>query len=511
VACPACQHRARGVTFGAVEAPRAVIVMPEAGATERRPTPRRPDRRAAAPRELADDQEQTHLVLDLPCEEDDAVAATAQDPRALALGRSPSTVRAKPALDADQERTHLLLDANDWAEEDPPADASGQERTRVRLEGRDALGAEERTRLQLGLLSLRTGDHSPLSRGVAGLGWLVRVLLQLSVWLEEALHGREAGALAAIALSCGFIAPVLDYSLTGSTLSGFTLSCQLLALTLLGVLQLNGLRDDEGKWDPRVAVHRLQTAAQLSIESVGQFAASPRYVMWGLLSQALVLAGLTGLAWAAFLDVVWWLWGLPAGFSSLPLLNGLTLLGAVGMQRHAQRLAPTPRFSLHELGNSVAAAAALPPLVDLSDPLPDALPGGSTALHQCLGALSRWQPREWPDEAAYRAALQRHLQRQLTALPVERERWLGRSRLDGVIDLAVDGMIVIGVQRGVDTPAAQRALGKMRRHARAWSGKPMILAIFAAPGEAALENSTTAAWVDLRKDCALLTVRMPTH
>jgi hypothetical protein len=336
-------------------------------------------------------------------------------------------------------------------------------------------------------------------------------LLQLSVWLEEALHGREAGALAAIALSCGFVAPALDYSLTGSTLSGFTLSCQLLALTLLGVLQLNGLRDDEGRWDPRVAVHRLHTAAQLSIESVGQFAASPRYVMWGLLSQALVLAGLTGLAWAAFLDAVWWLWGLPAGFSSLPFLNGLTLLGAVGMQRHAQQLAPTPRFSLHELGNSVAAAAALPPLVDLSDPLPDALQGGSTALHQCLGALSRWQPREWPDEAAYRAALQRHLQRQLTALRVERERWLGRSRLDGVIDLAVDGMIVIGVQRGVDAPAAQRALGKMRRQARAWSGKPMILAIFAAPGEAALETSTTAAWVDLRKDCALLTVRMPTH
>ena len=518
VSCPGCRHRARGVEFGAIQAPPAVILTPPAQSADRPGPSRRPARRAPPARAVPDDQARTHLVLDLPCEEDEvaeestgkAEPAEAADAKTLLLGRIPPPARAQRAPSDDNERTHLLLDAAELAEEEDD-DSSDHARTRLRLEGSDTGGTEERTHLQIGPLSLRTGDHSPVSRVVARLAWLLRALLRLSVWLEEALHGREAVVLAASALVCGFVAPGFDYLRTGSTLSGLTLVCQLLTLGALGVAQLNRLRDDEGKWDPRIALNRLRATAQLWRESLEHFAASARYVQWALVSRVLAFAGFVGLTWAAFLDVVWWLFGLPAGVSTLPFLNGILLLAAVLVERRARRLAPTPRFSLHDLGNSVAAAAALPPLVDLSDPLPDTVAEGGTALHRSLVALSRWRPHEWPDEAAYRAALERHLQRELPELPVERERWLGSSRIDGVIDLVVDGMLVIGVQRGADASAAQRALGQLRRSARAWSGKPMILAIFAAPGETALEMSTTAAWLELRKDCTLLCVRMPTY
>lgn len=514
VACPACQHRARGVEFGAIEAPPAVLLMPQAPVAERRRAPLAPARSAAPPRRPADDEAQTHLLLDLPCEEEDATDAgsSAIEAKTRLLRRTPPTVQAQRAHAADEERTHLLLDAAEWADEpDVEGEVSDHERTRVRLDGGHAVGAEERTRLQLGPLSLRTGDHSPLARLVSGLGRLVPALLRLSVWLEEALQGREGALLGAIALVCGLVAPGLDYSATGSTLGGFSLLFQLLALALLGVWQLNGLRDDDGKWDPRVAVTRADATVRLSIESLEQLAASPRHLQWRLVSQLLGLVGLVGLGWASFLEVAWWIVGLPTGFSTLPFLNGLALLGAVLVGRHAQRLAPTPRFSLHELGNAVAAVAALPSVVDLADPLPDTIAAGSTTLHQCLVALAGWKPREWPTEAAYRAALERHLQRHLTGLRVERERWLGSSRIDGSIDLVVDGMIVLGVQRGTGTAALQRTLANLRRWARAWSGKPMILVLFAASGEASVEASSATAWNQLREECALVTVRMPSY
>jgi hypothetical protein len=124
-------------------------------------------------------------------------------------------------------------------------------------------------------------------------------------------------------------------------------------------------------------------------------------------------------------------------------------------------------------------------------------------------ALAQWRPRQWPDEAAYRAALARHLERQMPGNKIERERWMGDSRLDGVVDLAINGMIVIGVKRGFDNATAERAIGQMSRLARTWSGKPLLLVVFDAPRDAIVEASMTTPFVDAREHFSLLTLRMP--
>jgi hypothetical protein len=155
--------------------------------------------------------------------------------------------------------------------------------------------------------------------------------------------------------------------------------------------------------------------------------------------------------------------------------------------------------------------AELPPILDLTEPLPAPFTGGTTILHRTLVALSQWRPHGWPNEAAYRAALERHLQRHLPHCTVERERWVGRLRRDGIIDIVVDGLVVIGVKHGFHDACAERAIAAMRSYARAWSGKPMILAIFDAPRAAVLEGPRGASLVALHKELALVTVRMPTH
>jgi hypothetical protein len=147
--------------------------------------------------------------------------------------------------------------------------------------------------------------------------------------------------------------------------------------------------------------------------------------------------------------------------------------------------------------------------VDLSEPLPEPFTRGTTALHETVLALSQWKPREWPDEASYRAALARHLERQMPGNKVERERWMGESRLDGVVDLAINGMIVIGVKRGFDNATAERAIGQMSSLARTWSGKPLLLVVFDAPRDAIVEASMTPPFVDAREHFSLLTLRMP--
>ncbi|MEY4549557.1 MAG: hypothetical protein RL685_5752, partial [Pseudomonadota bacterium] len=407
----------------------------------------------------------------------------------------------------DEERTHLLLQAVDLVEDAEAASPSSH----PPLSAPDVLAADEaRTRLRVGPLSVPAAAQTPLGRALAGLGRLVPPALRLSVWLDELLHERWLWALGAIGVICGFLAPSVDYLLSDGTATlgviGWLCSCVLLAL--LAVSRLNGLRNDAGQWDPRVLLGRLKASFWLLIESLEHWDRSPRHLRLTLVGEGLLLMGLGGVVWGCGLSTLR-LPVLGGLLTSLPFLSGGLLLGGIVVLVRALQATPVPAVFLQDFGNALAATAELPALVDLGEPLPEPFTRGTTALHETVLALARWRPRQWPDESAYRAALARHLERQLPSSKIERERWMGDSRLDGVVDLAINGMIVIGVKRGFDNATAERAIGQMSRLARTWSGKPLLLVVFDAPRDAIVQASMTPPFFDAREQFSLLTLRMP--
>jgi hypothetical protein len=500
VSCPACQHRAQGMDFGDLAPPLPVILLATEstnGLTQSHPA----------------DEARTHLLLDPPCEDEDA--EDAQTPARL---RIPAPGSASRSGHCDDERTHLLLDASDLHEEpEPAAPLSPRRRPRApaaaaHTEPAAATDDDERTRLMLGHVSVRAQPPTLFLRALAQLSRVLPATLRLSVWLDETLHDRWLWALGASAVLCGFVAPGLDYlaSRSATTLGAITWLITLLDLGVLALARLNALRNDAGLWDPRVLLARARTQFALLVESFEQLAGSPRHLRLALTGQLAAMVGLAGFAWAGFLAGVRTLFDLDGSASCLPLLSGSVLLGGVFLLQRAARTAPAPGLFLQDFGNCLAAALELPPLVDLAEPLPEAFARGATVFHESVVALATWQPRSWPDEVAYRCALERHLQRQLPGAKIEHERWMGPSRLDGVLDLVINGMIVVGVQRGFGPASAQRAIGQMSGYARAWAGKPMILAVFEAPREALLDSPDAQPLIDAHHDSGLLTVRMPT-
>ena len=426
------------------------------------------------------DEAPTHLLLG---------GLDVQDADETAFGASAFTAAATPAVEPDESPTQL------------PNTGAGA--------GTD----DARTRLMLGPLSVRNEQQTFFGRLLTLLGSLVPPALRWSVRLEEALHGRWLWAWVAVAVGCGFVAPLLDCVSTsnGATLGGISWLFIVSSLGLLGLAQLNGMRHDDGRWDPRIIGVRAQAGLGLLLERGEHWDHSPRHARLWLVGQLLALAGVLGFAWAGLISSGRLLVGLGGAQSSLPFVSGLLLLGAVAVLRRALALTPDPGVFLQDFGNAMAAAAELPPVLDLADPLPAPVATGTTVLHESLRALARWHPRQWPDEATYRAALQQHLERHLPGAKLERDRWMGASRLDGVVDLVINGMIVLGVKRGFDMATAERAVGQMRRYARTWSGKPVVLILFDAPREAVFDGPGARLLVDARNEFVLLTVRMPTH
>lgn len=461
VACPVCRHQAPGAAFADAEAPLPVLLVSGAG------------------RSIAADEARTHLLLDVPIldegERDEATHGAVED-----------------------AQTHLVLGPAD-VQEDDAVDA--------------ALNDDPRTRLLSGPLSLAGAKNKPLDRGVAWLQQFGPPLLRLGAWLDEALHGRWLVALAALAVLCGFVAPTLDYLMTEgrSTLGFFSWVFGLIAFGVFGMASCANLRSDEGNWEPGLALRRLVASTRLTHESFEQLAQAPRYLKLCLVGQVLGLLALVGLSWAGLLSGLRWLFGLGATPSTLPFVSGLLLLCAVGVLAYASRSAPVLRFSLQDSGNALTAAAELPPIIDVSEPLSESISSGATTLHRTLIALSTFRARPWPDEAAYRAALARHLQFQLPNSRIERERWVGRSRHDGVLDLVIDGVLVIGVRRGFHESSAERALAQVNGYVRTWSGKPMLLAIFEAPRAALAGSPEATLLLTLHQKFGLVSVRMPTY
>lgn len=469
VQCPRCRHEAMGsvfvdtetpvpviLAFGAAQAPRA-SAAPVSNAV--RPGP-------SATNGARSDEERTHLIINPVLDVDDEGSAE----RHSAHVASQALGVAKSAA-ADEARTHLLLNSADLQD------------------------AEE---------TLPTATLARLSR-------LTEHALRLSLWLDELMHGRWSVALASLALVCGLVPPLLD-SLSADPVSTLNLVASVVwfsGLATFGIARINGLRNDDGGWDLSIVGTRIWTSSSLLVEDLKEFARSPRHLQLVLTGQVLAVLGLTGLtlvSWRSFVRLVFG-WNDPP--SVLRLLSGLMILSAVGLIWQAARGASVATAP-EGLAKSVTAAAKLPALVDFSQPLPAAFIGGHTPLHQVLIALSQWRARQWPDQAAYRAALERHFQRHLPGCRIERERWLGRSRKDGLTDIVIDDMVLIEVRHGFRTTSADGAIEQMRTHARTWPGKPMILAVFDASREAVFESDVTPALVDLHQRFPMLTARMPT-
>jgi|GEM_PF-1530214 len=422
---------------------------------------------AAAPKGAASDEERTHLILSPVLEEEDE-GTRELDASHLA---SPTLPTMKTAS-SDEARTHLLLDSAD----------------------------------------LKDAQETLLAPTLATFGRIVERTIQLSLWLDEFMHGRWGAALALLAVVCGLVPPLFDLLSTDpvSTLNLVASNVWFLGLSIFGIARLSRLRNADGRWDLSIVGTRIWTTSSLLIDDLKEFARSPRHLRLVLSGQVLAALGLTGLTLASWRSFVRLAFGWNDPPSVLRLLSGLMILGAVVSMWQARRGAPAAAPAPESLAKSVTAAAKLPPLVDFSQSLPAAFIGGHTPLHRVLIALSQWRARQWPDQAAYRAALERHFQRHLPDCRIEREKWLGRSRKDGLTDILIDDMVMVEVRHGFRTTSATGAVEQMRTHARSWPGKPMILAVFDASREAIFESDVTPALVDLHQRFPMLTARMPT-
>jgi hypothetical protein len=165
-------------------------------------------------------------------------------------------------------------------------------------------------------------------------------------------------------------------------------------------------------------------------------------------------------------------------------------------------LSPTPEVT-------APAVALFPAVLDLSLPLSVPPVQTATPLMQLLEVLSQWEPRSWPNQDSYLAALERHLMRRLGGARIERERLLGQHRAEGVAHLMLDDSILIEVVRGFDAEIAERVTAKLRRFAKIWRGKPALILVFEASRAELTNGKGTPLLEALHESYPMLTVRMP--
>lgn len=427
-------------------------------------------------------------------------------------------------LASDEERTHLILDPICL----PDDGDEGKEAAPVEPPTRLKPGAAGDARTQLMIGPLTSKEELLLKEAPMDLlpfvadqpGWLLGHTRRLGFWLEERLQGRWGLVWAAAGLVCGILAPLIDQrgdepGSAATVLASFGL---LLALVAFGLTWLSKLQTDERHGLLWAIGARLRGAARLLALDIRELGHSPLHLKAVSYGRWLAAAGLLGLSALSAGSVMLWLSELHEPPNAVRWLSGSMLLLGLSVARFAARsriVAPTPE----ELEESVAAATKLAAIVDLSESLPPSFINGYAPLHRVLIALTQWRgPRDasprgagsdWPDEAGYRAALERHFQRQLPASKIEREKWLGRSRADGIAGIVIDDMVLIDVARGFHPTSAARAIARLSHLARTWRGKPMILTIFEASREPVFQSAATASLIELHERFPLLTVRMP--
>lgn len=480
------------------------------------------------------DDERTHLILDAVPEEDSEAEQPLPTSRPPPSGEVPAH-----AASYDPERTHLILDPADVAEEDALADPGSSAGVAATLPappgspassrppptagqpsspppapvepargvapaGDEHPARDERTRLMLGPVVVKDKPISvpPASTPGRGLG---KRLERLGVAIDALMHARWALALLVAAIVCGLLAPLTGDTggASGQLPSLLPSFAFFIGLAAFGLSWLTRLPSDDEVSKFSAALTRLQGALRLLVSDAEALRGAPRHLRLFSAGQLLALLGFTGLSVSSGVALL----NAGDGPSWFAFGSGLLLLVGVSAAQFARRASVVPPAP-DELGESVSAARHLAALTDLSDSLPPSFIDGHTSLHRILIALSQWSGDSWPDEASYLDALERHFRRHLPTSQVERDKWLGRTRRDGVAALVLDDMVAIEVARHFTPAAAARALARVGELAPKWSGKPILLLIFEAPREAMFQSAATSSLVNLHDEFPLLAVRV---
>jgi hypothetical protein len=460
VECPRCHHRESGSVFIDTETPVAVLLV-DAGRLDPETVALPTSSARAGSGVLGGEEERTHLLLDAESIMDEAPELRRPEP--------PPRARALKPEAPDDERTHLLLDPVDLKDEAEPAPRR----------------------------------EAPVAPALA---------LAFGRVLDEIMHDRWCVALALLALACGIMPPILDglgdpEDAAVSRVASFLVPLGLAAFGLAWVSRPRSA----SKLDVKLVTSRVAASVSRLSFDLTELRHSPRYLRLLLAGQVAALAGVSGLALSSLVSLLRAPFGSYDPPSSFRLLCGLLALAGAVLSLLGQRARPVAAPGPDDFTESVAAARHLPALVDLEEPLPASFIGGYTTFHKALVVMAQWRGDPGPDEDSCRAALERHLQRHLSGSRVESERWLGPRRRDGVAQLLVDGMILIEVWRGFAPSDAERALGAMRSHSRRWADKPMILCVFDAPRAALFESAATAALAELHEAAPFVAARMPTR
>jgi hypothetical protein len=439
------------------------------------------------------------------------VDAARPDPETIAI-HSSTAPGAFGGLTPEEERTHLLLDAESVVDETPPP-RRPEPPTRAPAPKRPAFD-DERTHLLLDPVDLKD-DAEPgaprrdaPARSAAGPGRA----LTLGRVLDEMMHDRWRLALVLLALACGVLPPILD-GLRDAEDAGVSLVASFLlpfGLATFGLAWLSRARS-ASRLNLVLVTSRVRASGSRLLRDLSELRHSPRYLQLVLAGQVAALAGVTGITLSSLVSLLRAPFGSYDPPSMFRLLCGLLALAGALLSLLGQRTAPLAAPGPDDFAESLAAAQHLPPLVDLEEPLPASFIGGYTTFHKALVVMSQWRGDPGPDEDACRASLERHLQRHLSGSRIESDRWLGARRHDGVAQLLIDGMILIEVARGFAPSDAERAVSTMRAHARRWADKPMILCVFGAPRAALFESAATAALVELHEAAPFVAARLPTR
>jgi len=439
----------------------------------------------------AGDDQKTHLFMP-PARMDDAAPASEPPPSASAASSAEGRRSSPPPLPPEGRRSS------------PPP--SPRENPRPRPEAQ----RDDRTRLMLGPIVVKDEPISVSPARSKRGAPIARQVAQLGLWVDDFMHDRWPLALLAAAIVCGLLSPFTDEpgEVAGSTPSVLPATALFVGLFAFGLAWASKLPSEAEGGKLAAALARVQGATRLLLDDLRTLGGAPRNLRLFAIGQALALIGLGGLVLSCGLGLGAALLGSSERATGVAFSSGLLLLIGVSAAQFARRasvVAPAP----DELGESLSAARGLAALVDLSEPLPPSFIDGHTPLHRILIALSQWRAGSWPDDAGYLAALERHFQRHLPASQVEREKWLGPSRGDGIASLVIDDIVLLEVARDFTPSAAARSLARVSELLPRWPAKPIILAIFDAPRETVFQSAATSSLVNLHDDFPLLTVRMP--
>lgn len=253
----------------------------------------------------------------------------------------------------------------------------------------------------------------------------------------------------------------------------------------------------------------MRNALQLLRDELGELRRSPPKLQLRTAAQVLTLFGLALVALTSLVTLLRHTFGMIDPALAGRSVGGAALVAALLLQLQSRRLGESTPLAPEERAEAVTAVTGLPAILDLGEPLPASFIGGHTPVHRVLVALSQWRGRAWSDQVAYREALERHLQRELLGSRIERQKWLGRSRRDGVADLVIDDLILIEVRRRFGKSAAERATAVLSVRARAFRDKPLLLVLFDAPREAVFETDAMNALTELHQRLPAVTARMP--